>query len=115
VIDVPVGHQNSSGTKVMLSDDVRDTCRGVLAGVDDDAFFSGSGCDDIAVGPPGPGRECSDEHRGPSWIEWILGVVAAYSGDGESLKPNGRKEPGTRHSMVTILGPSPIADPLLLD
>ena len=65
VVDVAVRHQDRRGPQAVCSDDLGDSGRRILAGVDDDALLARAGGDDVAVRAPRPGRERSDEHEGP--------------------------------------------------
>ena len=92
VVDVTVREQDSGGPEPVLGEDLLDAGLGVLAGVDDHAFFTGRGRDYITVGRERTGREPCDKHKRP----FSRYGVSGYRGD-----PHGR-EPVTKGACPGI-------------
>ncbi|GHF87893.1 hypothetical protein GCM10018787_40700 [Streptomyces thermodiastaticus] len=68
MVDVAVGEDDGDGLEPMLAQRFLDAVGGLVARVDDHALLTGGGGDEIAVRPPGTGREPGNEHVRPSFV-----------------------------------------------
>jgi hypothetical protein len=83
VVDVTVREQDGGGPEPVLGEDLVDAGLGVLARVDDHAFFTGRGRDYITVGRERAGREPCDKHKRP----FSRYGVSGYRGDPHGREP----------------------------